>query len=271
VKPLPCRLLVVTERKLSARPVLDTVEAAMQGGAAWFWLRDRDLSEGDREQLAKTLMRAVQGQAVLTIGADVQLALRVGAHGVHLPASADVGAARACLGPKAFIGVSAHCERDVHAAMSAGADYATLSPVFPSASKPGYGPALGVDAIARAGACGLPILALGGVTKANVAGCLDAGASGVAVMGGISGAPDPRAKTAALLKAIAGSEALTPPEPEHASSVCSESPSPFLLDAPEGCSANATSQTQHGNDAQTHRRKAPEQVRPFPQCSNGID
>jgi thiamine-phosphate pyrophosphorylase len=204
VKSLPCRLLVVTERKLSARPVLDTVEAAMQGGARWFWLRDRDLSEGDREQLAKALMRAVQGRAVLTIGADVQLALRVGARGVHLPASADVGAARACLGPEALIGVSAHCERDVQRAMSAGADYATLSPVFPSASKPGYGPALNGDAITRAGACGLPILALGGVTKDNAAACLDAGAPGVAVMGGIFSAPDPRAETAALLKAIAG-------------------------------------------------------------------
>jgi thiamine-phosphate pyrophosphorylase len=212
VKPLPCRLLVVTDRKLSARPVRDTVEAAMQGGAQWFWLRDRDMSEGDREQLAKELMRTVQGRAVLTVGADVQLALRVGAHGVHLPARADVGAARAGLGPEAFIGVSAHCERDVQAAMSAGADYATLSPVFPSASKPGYGPALDVDAIARAGACGLPILALGGVTKANAGGCRDAGAAGVAVMGGISGALDPRAETAALLKAIVGPEALMWPE-----------------------------------------------------------
>jgi thiamine-phosphate pyrophosphorylase len=202
VKPLPCRLLVVTERTLSARPVLDTVEAAMQGGAKWFWLRDRDLPENDREQLATALMRAVRGRAVLTIGADVQLALRVGARGVHLPAHADVRAARACLGPGACIGVSAHREGDVQGAMRAGADYATLSPVFPSASKPGYGPALDVERIARAGACGLPILALGGVTQANAAKCIRAGAAGVAVMGEISGALDPRAETAALLNAI---------------------------------------------------------------------
>jgi thiamine-phosphate pyrophosphorylase len=212
VRPLPCRLLVVTDRKLSSRSVLDTVEAAMQGGAGWFWLRDRDLCEAEREDLAKQLMRAVQGRAVLTIGADVQLALRVGAHGVHLPARADVRAARADLGPDVFIGVSAHSERDVYEATSAGADYATLSPVFPSASKPGYGPALDVDAIARAGACGLPILALGGVTQANAARCLNAGAVGVAVMGGISGALDPRAETAALLNAIEGREAVIWPD-----------------------------------------------------------
>jgi thiamine-phosphate pyrophosphorylase len=212
VRSLPCRLLVVTDRKLSARPVLETVEGAMQGGAKWFWLRDRDLSEGDREQLAMALMRTVQGRAVLTIGANVQLARRVGAHGVHLPACADVGAARVCLGPEAFIGVSAHCERDVQRAMSAGADYATLSPVFPSASKPGYGPALDVDAIERASACGLPILALGGVTKANAARCLDAGAAAVAVMGAIFGALDPGAETAALLKAIEGRKTFVWPE-----------------------------------------------------------
>jgi thiamine-phosphate pyrophosphorylase len=195
-------LLVVTDRKLSSRPVLDTVGAAMAGGAKWFWLRDRDLRDAEREQLARELMRAVKGRAFLTIGADVQLALRVGAHGVHLPASADVNAARACLGPEVFIGVSAHCEGDVQSAMSAGADYATLSPIFPTASKPGYGPALDVAAIAQAGACGLPILALGGVTPANIASCLDAGAAGVAVMGGIAGALDPRSETATFLHSI---------------------------------------------------------------------
>jgi thiamine-phosphate pyrophosphorylase len=202
VRPLPCQLLVVTDRKLSSRSVLDTVEAAMAGGARWFWLRDRDLGEAEREELARALTRAAQGRAVLTIGADVRLALRVGAHGVHLPAGAHVGAARACLGPDSFIGVSAHCEGDIQEAMRAGADYATLSPVFPSSSKPGYGPALHVAAIARASAHGLPILALGGVSQANLASCLDTGAAGVAVMGAIAGAPDPRSETAALLKAI---------------------------------------------------------------------
>jgi thiamine-phosphate pyrophosphorylase len=212
VRPLPSRLLVVTDRKLSSRSVRDTVEAAMQGGAGWFWLRDRDLCEAEREDLAKQLMGAVQGRAVLTIGSDVQLAARVGAHGVHLPAHADVRAARVDLGPDVFIGVSAHSERDVHEATRAGADYATLSPMFPSASKPGYGPALDVDAIARAGACGLPILALGGVTPANAASCLDAGAAGVAVMGGISGALDPRAATEAFIATIRGSEAVIWPD-----------------------------------------------------------
>jgi thiamine-phosphate pyrophosphorylase len=123
-----------------------------------------------------------------------------------------VRAARADLGPDVFIGVPAHSERDAGDAMSAGADYATLSPIFPSASKPGYGPALDVDAIARAAACGLPILALGGVTPANAASCLDAGAAGVAVMGGISGAVDARNETAALLNAIEGREAFVWPD-----------------------------------------------------------
>ncbi len=79
--------------------------------------------------------------------------------------------------------MSAHSLGDLRAARDAGADYATLSPIFPTSSKPGYGPALGLDALRAATALGLPVLALGGVTAAMALSCRDAGAAGAAVMG----------------------------------------------------------------------------------------
>jgi thiamine-phosphate pyrophosphorylase len=89
------------------------------------------------------------------------------------------------------------------ALLSAGADYVTVSPVFLTASKPGYGPALGLDGLAHivervAG----PVIALGGVTAANAASCRAAGAHGIAVMGEVMRAADPRAAVDAILREI---------------------------------------------------------------------
>ena len=63
----------------------------------------------------------------------------------------------------AIIGVSAHSLADVAAAAATGADYVTLSPIFLTESKPGYGPALGIESLRTAAALGIPVLALAGV------------------------------------------------------------------------------------------------------------
>ncbi len=74
-----------------------------------------------------------------------------------------------------------------------------MSPIFPSPSKPGYGPPLGPD-VFRAAAGVLPLYALGGVTPENAPACLEAGAAGVAVMGEIMRIT-PGARTRAFLAA----------------------------------------------------------------------
>ncbi len=79
----------------------------------------------------------------------------------------------------------------------------TLSPIFATASKPGYGPALGLGALAAAGRIGLPVIALGGIGVATAAACRREGATGMAVMGGLMRATDPAAHTRDLLRAWA--------------------------------------------------------------------
>ena len=131
--------------------------------------------------------------ACLSVGGDVDLALEVAADGVHLAADAalasGLAAARARLGAAAIIGVSAHGDEEVAAARAAGADYVTLSPIYPTSSKPGYGPALGVEGLAQAARGPLPVLALGGVTAARTTECRRAGAAGIAIMGEVMRAP----------------------------------------------------------------------------------
>ena len=181
--PLPGRVLIVTDRHQAARPLPELIDEVLDAGARWVWLRDRDLPAGERRVLAIDLAaRIARHGGRLTVGADTALAAACGA-GVQLGAGDDVGAARRTLGAAALIGVSAHSPAEVRAARDAGADYATLSPVFASASKPGYGPALGLETLRAAASLGLPVLALGGVTAAGAPSCLAAGAAGVAVMG----------------------------------------------------------------------------------------
>ncbi|MGY2050496.1 thiamine phosphate synthase [Methylobacterium sp. JK268] len=197
---LPSRLLLVTDRHGSQRPLAARVAAALAAGARWIWLRDRDLPEAERAALAEDLAWHVRDAGgALTIGRDVGLAARVGAAGVQVAGAEAVIAARARLGSRALVGVSAHSLADVAAGREAGADYATLSPIFATASKPGYGPALGLAALAEAARIGLPVVALGGIAATNAGACLDAGASGIAVMGGVMRAASPGEAVGELL------------------------------------------------------------------------
>ncbi len=199
-------LLVVTDRHGAARPLTETVRAAVAGGARFVWLRDRDLDRGARRDLARdliALLRPAGGR--LVVGGDADLAAETGAQGVHLPGSAGIDgirAARKSLGAAALIGFSAHSVAEIAAAEAMGADYATLSPIFPTASKPGYGPALGLAALRAAAAHRLPVFALGGIESDNGRACREAGAAGVAVMGGVMRGADPRAATARFVAAV---------------------------------------------------------------------
>jgi len=140
----------------------------------------------------------------VTAHEDIEAVAAVGADGVHLPSGGSPEAARARL-PGVLIGVSAHSADEAAVLLRAGADYATASPVFLTASKPGYGPALGLEGLARivARAPG-PVIALGGITPENAASCLGVGARGVAVMGEIMRSADPRATVECMLRVMSG-------------------------------------------------------------------
>jgi thiamine-phosphate pyrophosphorylase len=188
---LPARLLVITDRHQAQQPIETITDAVGRGGGRWLLLRDKDFAAAERARLAAKLAEIARRYGMrLSISADIDLAQMVGA-GVHLQSAATVEAARQRLGAGAVIGVSAHGQGEVAAAAIAGADYVTLSPIFLTGSKPGYGPALGLAAIAGAAKLGIPILALGGVVAERVGACLAAGASGVAVMGEVMRSGDP--------------------------------------------------------------------------------
>ncbi|HEY8526256.1 MAG TPA: thiamine phosphate synthase [Acidimicrobiales bacterium] len=226
----PPSLLVVTDRAQAAaagRTLAATVAAAVAGGARWVLLREKDLPAAERRRLAEELLAvlAAGGGGRLVVAGDLALARDVGAAGVHLAAAdpwpaaeaageADAAGARAGEGDGGagaaagglLVGRSCHDLDELRAARRHGAAYATLSPVFATRSKPGYGPPLGVEGLAAACAAvpGLPVLALGGVGPGRAAACVDAGAHGVAVMGEVMRADDPAAVVRRLVGELAG-------------------------------------------------------------------
>jgi len=196
-------LLVITDRRQARWPLEELAEAIFAGGCRWLSLREKDLAAAERRTLLSALVTlGRRWKAIVTVHEDIDAAVMVGAGGVHLPSAGSPEAARARL-PDGLIGASAHSAEEAAALLSSGADYVTVSPVFVTASKPGYGPAIGLDGLARVVAqVSGPVIALGGITAANAALCLSSGAHGVAVMGEIMRAADPRCAVESILAAM---------------------------------------------------------------------
>ena len=192
-------LLLITDRKQARQPLADILGAAFAAGCRWASVREKDLPVAEQIALARSLLPvARQFGARLTLHGDVAVAQSAGVDGAHLAAGGDVSAARSTLGPEALIGLSVHTPAE--AASAGAADYIVAGPAYETASKPGYGPALnaaGISAIANHSS--VPVIAVGGIAANNLSEIMKAGATGVAVMGGIIRADDPAAEMRELL------------------------------------------------------------------------
>lgn len=165
------------------RALVERIGMHLQAGIEWIQIREKDLSDRDLFALSRQVLALPNphGSRIL-INSRADIALAAGAHGVHLPDhSFAPNELRRITPPGFLIGVSCHDLDGVRRAHEEGADFATYSPIFPSPSKPGYGPALGVESLAAAcRSVPMPVLALGGVTWDNAKQCRDAGAAGIA-------------------------------------------------------------------------------------------
>jgi thiamine-phosphate pyrophosphorylase len=202
--PLPSpALLVISDRSQARRPLSEIAGAVFRGGCRWFSLREKDLRPAERREVLRALVALGRDHgATVMVHDDIEAAIATGADGVHLPGGGDPAAAR-LRPPLGLIGVSAHSPAEAPAQSAAGADYVTLSPIFLTESKPGYGPAVGLAALAEAARLSTaPIVALGGIDADNLAGCLGVGAGGIAVMGEVMRADDPEAMVRRLIAAF---------------------------------------------------------------------
>ena len=183
------KLYAITDRHQCApTPLTDVVSELLDAGITAIQLREKDLSGAERIELARPIAELCRNyEAKFFINTSVYIALEVGASGVHLPESAaSVTEVKAQVDDALYVGCSVHSLDVAQRRAAEGADFVTYSPIYPTASKPGYGPAVGIDGLAAVvDRVKLPVFALGGITPARVAACLMAGAFGVAVMSGV--------------------------------------------------------------------------------------
>ncbi len=205
ILPRP-RVLLITNRTQAHRPLTEVVDGALAGGCRWISVREKDLPTGERRRLGRDIVkRAAAFGATVTLHGDIASAEAARAAGVHVPFGTAPGAIKAILGKAAIVGVSVHSWEEAERAQEDGADYLTVSPVFETASKPSYGPALGLEILGEfCAALDIPVIALGGITGRTAGQCIDAGAAGVAVMGEIMRADDPKAAMAEIVAGVEG-------------------------------------------------------------------
>jgi|SRR6185369_11240575 len=199
-------LYLITDRhQTGGRPLVDVVRQALDGGVRAVQLREKDLAGGELYRLAVELRRLTSGYAArLIINDRPDIALATEADGVHIGVnSLPVATVRRLLGRNKIIGYSAHALDEAQRAQADGADFVTFGPVYSTPSKAAYGDPCGVNKLADAAAAlEIPVIALGGISSANIAETLSANIRGIAVVSAVMAAADPRGAAANLLKKI---------------------------------------------------------------------
>ena len=199
---LPPLYLIADRATCGDRPLLDVLARALDAGARLVQLREKALDRDVLEALAEQVLSLVaRCDAMLLINSAADIAVKIGAQGVHLPGGALPRAVRDQVGQSFLIGYSAHTHAELDCAD--GADFVTYSPIFTPGSKPGYdGVEVGLVGLANAVMHSrLPVYALGGITPSRAAKCRTTGCAGVAVMSGVLAAGDPAKAVCEFLKA----------------------------------------------------------------------
>lgn len=200
--PATVRLIAITDSlRDGPRGLALRAAAAVAGGATMLQLRLKEESARSLVEIARTI-QAMAPEVPLIINDRADVALAAGAAGVHVGVD-DLSPAllRRVVPPGFIIGASVGSDDEV--ARAAGADYVGVGPVFATGSKSDAGAAIGPARFGElARRCGLPAVAIGGITSESVASVLSAGATGVAVISALFGASDPTMAARAIRDAL---------------------------------------------------------------------
>lgn len=185
------------------RPLVELAREAIAAGLQVFQYREKALPQKDQYPIALALADLARATGTtFIVNDDIDLALVVKAHGVHLgPEDFPVKDARRILGAKMLIGCSVHTIDQAQAAEADGADYLGVGPIYESATKMARAP-LGCGKLRDiCWAVRIPVYAIGGITVERCGEVLAVGAKGVAVASGLL-QPSIGAQTRAFLAAL---------------------------------------------------------------------
>ncbi|MEA5569885.1 thiamine phosphate synthase [Calothrix sp. UHCC 0171] len=187
-----------------AENLLATVESALKGGLSLVQYRDKNADDSQRLENAKQLRELCHRYGALFIINDrVDLALAVDADGVHLgQQDMPIATARQLLGPQRLIGCSTTNSDEMQRAITEGADYIGVGPVYETPTKEGKA-AAGLEYVTYASQnSSVPWFAIGGIDTSNINDVIDAGASRVAVVRSLMQAEQPTLVTQYLISQL---------------------------------------------------------------------
>lgn len=178
---------------------VDSAMIALEGGCRWIQLRMKDADEAEIERVARLILPECRRRgAVFVIDDHVDLALRVGADGVHLGKNdMPVSEARRLAGADFIIGGTANTFEDVQRLAAQGADYIGCGPFRFTTTKKKLAPMLGIEGykriLSQMKRCGiaLPLVAIGGITCGDIPQLMATGVSGIALSGSVLRAENP--------------------------------------------------------------------------------
>lgn len=204
------RLYAILDRAAArGRELTTLLDAIIAGGCRMIQLREKQWPSGRLLPLAERLRARCRAAGVTFIVNDrVDLALVVDADGVHLgQEDLPPPAVRPLLRPGMILGVSTHSLEQARAAQAAGADYVAVGSMFPTTTKPDF-QLVGPELIRKLRSeIRVPLIGIGGITQANVAEVIRAGADGAAVISAVCAADDPAEAARQFLAAIAAARA----------------------------------------------------------------
>ena len=184
--------------------------AVLEGGCRWVQLRMKDAPDEEVVRVGREVERLCREYgATFLVDGRVHLVPERGADGVHLGKhDMPVSEARRLLPAGTIIGATANTFEDIARAAAAGADYIGLGPFRFTETKRNLSPILGLEGYrtiferCREAGITLPVVAIGGITAADVAAILAAGATGIALSGALLAAEDPAEETRKITKII---------------------------------------------------------------------
>ena len=164
--------------------LFSTAEELLAGGVTLLQYRDKSGKAREMLEQARELKRRLGGSVKLMMNDRADLCLAAGFDGVHVGQD-DLSAegARKIIGGRVWLGVSTHNSEQVEEADKTSADYIAIGPVFSTASKVNPDPVVGLEGVRKARALTRkPLVAIGGINRANCRSVIEAGADSVAVI-----------------------------------------------------------------------------------------
>jgi thiamine-phosphate pyrophosphorylase len=198
-------LYLVTSQSLSrGRTTLAVLEAALRGGVKLVQLREKEMPLRELYAIAiEARHMTEEAGALLIINDRIDVALAVGADGVHLgQEDLPIAAARE-VGPELVIGASTHSVAEAADAIGDGASYVNIGPIFPTNTKVWTDEFLGLDGLREiAASVSVPFTVMGGIKRDHIPALVDAGAQTIALVTAVTDAVDVEAATRELLATI---------------------------------------------------------------------